>query len=507
MRNRALAYSRCFLPILVAANLSSCAGTTTQQAPLPPGAVEAEQQKQLELVLSEGQKQQARLDEITYPILAMGTSLCTDDHGNRLGLSFATVHDYPQKLRPIAASALGVSDTLTILNLPSASPAARAGLKAGDRIIAVGSKALQAGPGAAKHFAKLIVENLSGAQSDVSVMVQRGPARLRFNVRPDQVCDYGAVVYNGAELNAYADGKGIYVSSAMMRFVDDDELRVVVAHEFAHNAMGHIKAKKKNSLFGALLGALGDLAMASRGVNTGGYYTNQGAKLGAMSFSQNFEREADYAGVYALALADQPLSGAPTFWRRMAVADPKAIAFAHTHPTTAERFVRLEQAIYEVNEKIALKQPLKPDAAGSAKPLQQPGFDLANVDGQGTSSALTGTQVSDLGRRSSDSIGSARGYSESELASEPVPADPITMQLPGQPISSATPIQTSDTVTGTLAEGAQRAEMGDWLGQSHGRIYYWASCQAALELPEPIYFKSEQDAQQIGYRRSQVSGC
>ena len=65
MRNRALAYSRCFLPILVAANLSSCAGTTTQQAPLPPGAVEAEQQKQLELVLSEGQKQQARLDEIT----------------------------------------------------------------------------------------------------------------------------------------------------------------------------------------------------------------------------------------------------------------------------------------------------------------------------------------------------------------------------------------------------------------------------------------------------------
>lgn len=260
----------------VTASLSSCAGTTTQQAPLPPGAVEAEKEKQLELVLSENKERQARLDEIAYPILATGTSLCNEDLGRRLGLTVATVHEYPRGLQPSAVRALGVSDTLMILSLPSSGPAAGAGLKAGDQIIAIGSKAIQQGPDAAKHFARLIADTASTANNEISIMVQRGSARQRFSVRPEEICDYGTAVYDSPELNAFADGKGIYVSSAMMRFVDDDELRVVVSHEFAHNAMGHIKAKKKNSLFGALLGALGDIAMAARGVNTGGYYTNQG---------------------------------------------------------------------------------------------------------------------------------------------------------------------------------------------------------------------------------------
>lgn len=46
-----------------------------------------------------------------------------------------------------------------------------------------------------------------------------------------------------------------------------------------------------------------------------------------------------------------------------------------------------------------------------------------------------------------------------------------------------------------------------WLGQPHGRVYYLASCQAAKELPEPIYFSSEAQAQQMGYKRSRVPGC
>jgi predicted metalloprotease with PDZ domain len=158
MSTTLLAIPRHALPVALLSCLSACAGTTTQQASLPPGAVEAEKEKQLELVLSEHQKQQARLDEITYRILATGTSLCNEDRGKRLGLTLATVHDYPRPLQPVAVSALGVSDTLTILSLPSSGPAARAGLKIGDQLIATGATAIQQGPGAAKHFAKLIAD-------------------------------------------------------------------------------------------------------------------------------------------------------------------------------------------------------------------------------------------------------------------------------------------------------------------------------------------------------------
>jgi len=48
---------------------------------------------------------------------------------------------------------------------------------------------------------------------------------------------------------------------------------------------------------------------------------------------------------------------------------------------------------------------------------------------------------------------------------------------------------------------------GPWLGQPHGKIYYSSNCQAARELPEPIYFQTESEAQQLGYQHSQVPDC
>jgi hypothetical protein len=339
-------------------------------APLPKGAVEAEQEKQRELAIQENEEQQSRLDDIAYPILVMGASLCPNDLRTGLAARVATVDNYESEMRPAAIRVLGLSDTLTVLTLTHGGPAARAGLRPGEHIVAVGEDALRPGVGTLKKFTELLAKHREAGDSEVSVMLQRGKETRRAAIHLDEACDYGSVVVQSSDLNAYADGKNIYLTSTMMRFVNNDELRVVIAHEFAHNAMGHIRAKKKNSLFGAILGALGDIAMAAAGVNTGGYYTSQGAKAGAMVFSQDFEREADYVSLYALTLADLPIAAAPPFWRHMGVADQKSIGFAHSHPTTAERFVRMEQGIAEIEQKVALKQPLQPDRAGTPKLIQ-----------------------------------------------------------------------------------------------------------------------------------------
>jgi beta-barrel assembly-enhancing protease len=230
-----------------------------------------------------------------------------------------------------------------------------------------------------KDFTAMLEEIKHSGEDNVAITVYRAGRVSGTVVRPDRVCDYGTLVVNSGELNAFADGRTIYVTSAMMRFLSNDELRVVIAHEFAHNAMGHIKAKKKNSIFGAVLGALGDVFMASQGINTGGYYTSQGAKAGATVFSQDFEREADYVGLYALTLADLPLDPAPMFWRHMAQAEPKSIGFASTHPTTAERFVRMEQAITEIREKTASHQALLPSKKGAPESgAEEPKLAVAN---------------------------------------------------------------------------------------------------------------------------------
>ena len=164
------------------------------------------------------------------------------------------------------------------------------------------------------------------------------------------------------QLNAFADGKNVYVTSTMLRFAtSDDELATVVGYEIAHNAMHHLDARKTNAVLGGIFGALIDIAAARNGINTGGQYANQFAALGATVFSQDFEREADYVGLYILAAANRPTQSAVNFWRRMAAESPNSIKFATTHPTTAERFVRLEQWQGEIGRKLATGQPLQPE--------------------------------------------------------------------------------------------------------------------------------------------------
>lgn len=57
----------------------------------------------------------------------------------------------------------------------------------------------------------------------------------------------------GDDLNAWADGRNIVVTARMMRFAaTDDELAFVVAHEMAHNLLGHAaKLRSFTALFGS----------------------------------------------------------------------------------------------------------------------------------------------------------------------------------------------------------------------------------------------------------------
>lgn len=81
----------------------------------------------------------------------------------------------------------------------------------------------------------------------------------------------------------------------------------------------------------------------------------------AQAFSQDFEREADYVGMYILARAGKDLETVPHFWREFAQVNPSAISYASTHPTTAERFERLQQIAEEIRQKETAGEPLLPN--------------------------------------------------------------------------------------------------------------------------------------------------
>jgi Zn-dependent protease with chaperone function len=199
------------------------------------------------------------------------------------------------------------------------------------------------------------------AKSSPARRTKRGGAPKELVAPISGVCTFDVIAQHGSELNAAADGKHIFVETAMLRFASDEELSVVIAHEIAHNAMHHLDAQAKNALGGAMLGALADIASAAGHVNTHGRYTKLGAEVGAQVYSQDFEREADYVGLYIMAWAGLPVDKAAGFWRRMAVEHPTGILFSTTHPTTAERFVRLEQWAREVDRKLLSGEAFGPE--------------------------------------------------------------------------------------------------------------------------------------------------
>jgi predicted Zn-dependent protease len=180
-------------------------------------------------------------------------------------------------------------------------------------------------------------------------------------VQPEWVCGGNAIAIKSNELNAWTNGRNISITSSMLRFAtSDEELALVIGHEMAHNIMGHIQAQRTNAAMGSIFGALFDIVAATQGVNTNGDFTRAGGEIGAMQFSQEFELEADYVGLYLMARSGIPMDGALEFWRRMAAEDPDMIQFASSHPTAPRRFVGLESALQEIEGKRRAGEPLVP---------------------------------------------------------------------------------------------------------------------------------------------------
>jgi predicted Zn-dependent protease len=278
-----------------------------------------------------------------------------------MGVQFGNVWTY-ENAWVQAARGIGLTDTAVVLSVVPSSAADRAGLQVGDRVLRIGDTPITPGRKAIASVAAAYLDlDRSGPHTTVAFV--RRDQFAEVTVGSDSVCAYDVLAVRDESLNAWADGSRVFVTSALLRFAtDDEELGTIVAHEIAHNALGHIDAKVSNSLLGALFGAVADIALAAGGgINTQGAFTKAGAEAGSMVFSQEFELEADYVGLYILALSDQGIDSRADIWRRFAAESPKSIRFAYSHPTTAERFVHMEQWISEINTKRIAGVPLQPE--------------------------------------------------------------------------------------------------------------------------------------------------
>ncbi len=292
-----------------------------------------------------------RVADVAYRIATANADLCSDVKP-RTGLVLQTALEYSPRLRPAVERDFHIDDRAAIEAVAAGSPAAEAGARRDDILLAVNGRPLATGAPPApsgdddRAATRAPVDAAEGA---IDAALANGPARLRLQRGADQLdvvltprtgCAYDAQVLPGAVLNASADGRHVFVSAALVDYAgSDDMLALVLGHEFAHDVLHHHDRLDKKGVARNVLGEFGSTP----------------ASLMVA------EKEADYVGLYLTARAGYDISRAPDFWRQF----PATIGdFGWSHPGHWERAASLAATRDEIFAKRQRGEPLVPTPAG-----------------------------------------------------------------------------------------------------------------------------------------------
>lgn len=334
--------------------IAACAGEAPRMA-VSESELAAEERVQNNLALDAMLADHARLLNIAFPLVASSADLCGTDTAPGFGVNVANLGSIRKELRRVARERLHLGGAPRILHIVPGSPAADSGLRQGDRILALGKYKVEAG----EDSANKVMERLHKAKQGplVFTVAADGEKPRRVTVAPVPVCKNEFFIGKSDMVNAYADGESVVVMAGMMRFAgSDDDLALVLAHEMAHNVMSDSQKMPITAIPGAIIDfVVSDII----GIETRGTFSRGGGRR----YTQDFEAEADYVGLYIMARAGFDISGAPEFWRRIAANYPGAIkdSLAALHPPTPYRFVLLKETVAEIAAKKSQGAALVPD--------------------------------------------------------------------------------------------------------------------------------------------------
>lgn len=319
--------------------LTACASIGTELPDIAAPDLAAEQKTQEVLAFDQLEALRERLARVSQPILQKNAKLCPKTRPS-IGLATHDVKSYPKAMREAARREVGATDEPSVAFLVAGGPADRAGIKKGDILLGPKGDPIHAG-----H--KSIKKSLEAGEALLTL--KRGEAVLEKRVTPETLCNYPVTASMNTDINAYATGRNIIVTSGMMEFVrNDDELALIIGHELAHNTMGHIPKIVGNIILSA----------------------------GGTRYTRPFESEADYVGLYYMTRAGYNPDGVEDVWRRIARVNPKSVVRAKTHPTTPDRYLRIAATRDEIAKKQAAEEALIPNF----KPTMRKKLDLAGTD-------------------------------------------------------------------------------------------------------------------------------
>lgn len=264
---------------------------------------------------------------------------------NSAGWALHAANLYSLELRPLAEARFGLDGDLPgILAAPDASAATTAGLRQGDLITAVNGEPLAVGPvrgepvfdGFAANVRRLDTALAAGA---ATLTIRRDGAAREIAIQPRRSCGYDVQLNPSGELNARADGRRLFISTALAGFTQtDDELAVILGHELAHHVLGHRTWSET--------GGGGRTENADRN------------ELDAVGGAP--ERQADRIGLYLAARAGFDTRVAPAFWRRFGASNWRVRYPQLSHDSAGARAEALEAVQAEIEARRVAGEALIP---------------------------------------------------------------------------------------------------------------------------------------------------
>ena len=318
------------LSLVCVAALSACSGGPSAPSVASPG--DAPDAAQRLAALTELDERVAR---VAWRLSEANAGLCPAVRPSA-GWALHSARQYSLDLRPHVEARFGLAGDLPgVLAVPPGSPAAAAGFRPGDLIVEAAGSGLDRGDGAATPSWAGLERNVrvidtALAAGPTAFTVQRGGARVRIEVTPRRACGYDVQLDPSDELNARADGRRLFISTALAGFAQtDDELAVILGHELAHHVLGH---RPWNEAGGA-----------ARRANEGAWRVEGG--------SGGAEQQADRVGLYLLARAGYDPAVAAPFWRRFGASNWRVRFPQIGHASAGSRAAALEVVEREIAAK------------------------------------------------------------------------------------------------------------------------------------------------------------
>ena len=289
-----------------------------------------------------------RVATVTFRLAAANSELCKD-HAPLSGLSLHDASQYSADYREAAIRLFGLGEGPGLMAVVSGSAADRAGLQAGDALLAINGVPTRTedtadhGTNSRPSYRGMarVLEQLDAAlaHGPATLDVSRAGKKLSFLLTPGTGCASQSQLLPDEKKDAGADGRMISITTAMVDYtLNDDELAVVIGHEMAHNALRHRLRLREQGVARGLLNHFGANATKIRAT----------------------EKEADRIGLYMMARAGFDIAAAPAFWRRFGRTTDLGIFSDRTHPRWRERERNLLSSIDVIKTQRASGKRLVP---------------------------------------------------------------------------------------------------------------------------------------------------